>query len=82
MLRNSLKFQLLRIGNFENEKEFKIYKPGRLQEIEPKACIKEPGIPLYCDIKYNSQLQRAVSKTNAKAVWILRTFDCKDIKFL
>ena len=82
MQRNSLKFQLLKIGNFENEKECKIYKPGRLQEIEPKACIKEPGILIDCDMKYNSQLQRAVSKTNAKAVWILRTFDCRDIKFL
>ena len=82
MQRNSLKFQLLRIGNFENENDCKIYKPGRLQEIEPKACIKEPGILIDFDMKYNSQLERAVPKTNAKAAWILRTFEYRDIKFL
>ena len=68
MQRNSLKFQLLRIGNFENEKEYKIDKPRRLQEREPKVCTKEPGIFIDCDMKYNSQLfQRAKPKTNAKA---------------
>ena len=70
------------MDQFEYENEGKIYKPERLQDIEPKPCIKDPGILIDCDMKYNSQLQRAVSKTNAKAVWILRTFDCRDIKFL
>ena len=57
MQRNSLKFYLLRVGNFEYEEEYKIYKPGRLQEIEPKACIKEPGILIDCNMKYNSQFE-------------------------
>ena len=67
---------------FEYENESRIYKPERLQDIEPKPCIKDPGILIDCDIKYNSQLQRAVSKTNAKVAQILRTSERRDTNFL
>ena len=70
------------MDQFEYENEGKIYKPERLQDIEPKPCIKDPGILIYCDMKCNSQFQRAVSKTNAKAAQILRTSERRDTKFL
>ena len=43
------------MDQFEYENEGKIYKPERLQEIEPKQGIKDPCILIDCDMKYNSQ---------------------------
>ena len=70
------------MDQFEYENEGTVYKPERLQDIEPKPCIKDPGILIDFDMKYNSHLQRAVSKTNAKAAQIFRTSEHRDRKFL
>ena len=57
-------------------------KPCGREVKEPKTTIKDLGVMIDCDMKYHSKLQKAVAKTNAKASWVLHTFECREISFM
>ena len=77
---NSLKFQRLRIGNVVSP--VSLYTPDHTTEIEVKETIRDLGILVDSNMRYMNQLHKAVSKTNMKAAWILRTFSSREIQFM
>ena len=71
---NSQKFQMLRFGNNDDLKEnTRILDPGG-KEIIPSECVKDLGIMVDNKLNFKDQRNKAISKTRAKAAWVLHTF--------
>ena len=78
---NGGKFQVVRYGNDQELKENTIYFTGNMNEvIEQVATIRDLGVTLTDDGKYEEQIIKVCKKARQKSGWILRTFytRCKD----
>ena len=65
---NDLKFQVLRLGPKEDIKENTIiFSPDYGEVVEAKPVIKDLGILVDDEVRYEDQLYRAVSKAKQKA---------------
>ena len=74
---------MLRLGPKEDIKENTIiFSPDYGEVVEAKPVIKDLGILVDDEVRYEDQLYRAVSKAKQKAGWVLRTFSSRDVGLL
>ena len=72
---NDNKFQTMRIGKNNRMKEDTLlFTPKYDNVIEVKETIKDLRVLIDDDMRYNSQINSAISKANKKLGWVLRTF--------
>ena len=65
------KFQQIRLRKNHNLKEDTLYSlPEMTYVIEVKEYVKDLGILVDDKVKYNHQLQKAITKTRQKIGWI------------
>ena len=50
--------------------------------ISRKQYVKDLGILVDRKVTFSDQMRKAISKTNQKAGWILRTFTSREVEFL
>ena len=79
---HDLKFQVIRIGNSDLIEEREIFTPDYNEMISIKQYVKDLGILVDRKVTFSEQIQKAISKTNQKAGWILRTFTNREIEFM
>ena len=80
---NQDKIQVLRLGpNRELKEGTTIFSPEYAEVVEEKEVIKDLGLMVDFSLSYEQKLAKAVSKTNQKAGWVLRTFSTRNVEFL
>ena len=78
---NQDKFQVLRLGpNRDLKESTTIFNPEYAEVVEEKDVIKDLGLMIDSTLSYEHQLAKAVSKTNQKAGWVLRTFSTRNVE--
>ena len=82
MMWNSTKFVRLSMGPNEEVKDLSLFTPGYENIVESKEKAKDLGILIDNDAKFASQRSKAITKTNNKCSWILRTFRTREINHL
>ena len=71
---NGDKFMKLWVGRLEIMEQTTLYTPGFVEPIKMVVLAKDLGIMLDWELNFKHQRNRAVTKANNKASWILRTF--------
>ena len=70
------------MGPNEEVKDLSLFTPGYENIVESKETAKDLGILIDNDAKFASQRSKAITKTNNKCSWILRTFRTREINHL
>ena len=72
---NGNKFQLLRYGTNDDLKNNTVYFTGHMEEvIEQFSSIRDLGVIMADDGKFDQHIEKVVKKVRQKIGWILRTF--------
>ena len=79
---NTDKFQLLRYGNRDLSNQTLLFTPNYDNPICEVDIAKDLGIQMDNNFDFKFHSNKAVSKTNNKCSWILRTFYTRDIYIL
>ena len=80
---NGKKFEMLRYGRNENLKiETNYLTPKAEDIIEIKECLRDLGIQMSDDAKFDNHIAHVCSKVRQKCGWILRTFNCRSSFFM
>ena len=79
---NGDKFEHMRYGNSGNETINAAYRTHDGQIIVEKSSVKDLGVKLTNNAKFEEHIVDIVKKTRCKLAWILRTFTSRDEKTL
>ena len=71
---NDDKFEVLRYGTNNELKESTTYTTPKGLPIEAKTEVKDLGVVMSDDNKFNKQIDQVITKAKNMASWILRTF--------
>ena len=71
---NDDKFEVLRYGTNNELKESTTYTTPKGLPIEAKTEVKDLGVVMSDDNKFNKQIDHVITKAKNMASWILRTF--------
>ena len=80
---NGGKFQVLRYGPNKDLNENTVYFTSNMEEvIEQESKVKDLGVILSDDTKFEEQVESVTKKANQKAGWICRTFYSREARFM
>ena len=77
---NGCKFEHLCYGRNNDVKCFSVYLNNEHSKIETKNSVKDLGVIMTNDGKFDDHINVVVSKVNNLVSWILRTFEARDEK--
>ena len=72
---NALKFELLRYGNRDELKENTVYVNPEFELIEEKENVKDLGVNMTNNCKFNLHITKIAESAKKIASWILQTFE-------
>ena len=75
---NALKFELLRYGNNQGIKDSTSYLNPESELIEETVKVKDLGVDMTNDCKFNTHISRVAESAKKMASWILRTFETRE----
>ena len=75
---NALKFELLRYGNRDDLKENTAYVNPEFELIEEKENVKDLGVNMTNNCKFNLHITKIAESAKKIASWILRTFETRE----
>ena len=78
---NGLKFEVLKYGNNDVKYNYDYTNPGATDNIEEKDTLRDLGIQMSNNGKYDEHITYVVRKAKKKAAWIRRSFIRNDISF-
>jgi hypothetical protein len=80
---NGSKYKALRMGPNQELIDNTNYLFGDLDSlVEAESLIRDLGVLMSSNGRFNDHLPNSVKKTNQKAAWTLRTFSCREPWFL
>ena len=80
---NGGKFQVVRYGRNSDLKEDTLYFTGDMTEvIEQVETVKDLGVMLTDDAKFDKQIENVCKKSKQKSGWIMRTFYSRKPDFM
>jgi len=75
---NGLKFEHIKYGKNEEQKEHSVYLSDTNSPIESMSQVKDLGITLDVNMTYNKHIQNLIEKVKNISSWIYRTFTTRD----
>ena len=78
MLFNDTKFVRISIGPNNDFKQVPLYTPEYSHVIERKSSVRDLGVMVDDNGKYDTQINNAIKKTKDKCSWMLTTFNSRD----
>ena len=79
---NGCKFEHLSYGRNKDAKSYSTYLNNAHCKIETKNSVKDLGILMTNDGKFDDHINAVVNKVNNLISWILRTFETRDEKIM
>ena len=80
---NGGKFQIVRYGANQELKDNSLYFTGEMAEvIEQVSTVKDLGITLTDDAKFEEHIEKVAKKSRQKCGWLLRSFYSRNENFL
>ncbi|XP_057297606.1 uncharacterized protein LOC130628641 [Hydractinia symbiolongicarpus] len=75
---NGCKFEHLSYGKIESLKPLPVYLSNTSEKINKKTTVKDLGVIMSNDCKFNKHISNLISKANRITGWILRTFESRE----
>ena len=75
---NGCKFEHLSYGCNIDAKSYSIYLDNKHSKIETKTSVKDLGVIMTHDGKFDEHINAVVDKVNSLVSWILRTFESRE----
>ncbi|XP_057314582.1 uncharacterized protein LOC130655799 [Hydractinia symbiolongicarpus] len=75
---NGCKFEHLSYGKIEFLKPLSVYLSNTSEKINKKITVKDLGVIMSNDCKFNKHISNLISKANRITGWILRTFESRE----
>ena len=80
---NGSKFQVIRYGQNEDIKNNTMYFTANMEEvIDQFSTLRDLGVILSDDAKFDMHIQKVVSKVRQKIGWVFRTFYSRRVEIL
>ena len=78
MALNGLKFEHIKYGKNQNQKEHSTYLSDTNNQIEAKSQVKDLGVVMDNNMNYAQHIQGQIEKVKGISAWIYRTFRTRD----